>query len=46
MEKIKSSIKASVETKKVWSAPKLQKIDIEQITAASSGGGNDGGVFS
>jgi hypothetical protein len=42
MQETNSSIQAntetSIETKKVWSAPELQKIDIEQITA------NDGGV--
>jgi hypothetical protein len=42
MEKINSSVKASLETKKAWSTPKLQKIDIEQITAASAGPNFDG----
>jgi len=46
MEKINSSVKASLETKKAWSTPKLQKIDIEQITATGIHANFDGGTFS
>jgi hypothetical protein len=35
-------IETSVETRKVWSAPELKKVDIEQITALGGGPTNDG----
>jgi hypothetical protein len=31
----------NVEPRKEWVTPELKKIDIEQITAANSGSGND-----
>jgi hypothetical protein len=31
---VEARIENSIETRKDWSAPELQKIDIEQITAA------------
>ena len=37
MQKMDNSVEASIETKKVWSTPELQKIDIEQITATGPG---------
>jgi hypothetical protein len=35
-------IETNVETRKVWSAPELKKVDIELITAFSGGSGGDG----
>lgn len=34
-----------VETRMPWTAPELKKIDIEEVTAASSGSGDDGGLI-
>jgi hypothetical protein len=33
------------ETRKEWVAPELKKIDVEQITAISTGGGPGDGSF-
>ena len=44
MEKMDNSVETSVETKKVWSTPELQKIDIEQITATNTGVAADTGT--
>jgi hypothetical protein len=40
------SIVETVEPRKDWVAPELKKIDVEAITASSSGTGTDGGSFS
>jgi len=37
-----SFVETNVETRKEWTAPELKKIDIEEITAATSGSGGDG----
>lgn len=39
---VEARIENSIETRKDWSAPELQKIDIEQITAAHVGVTDDG----
>jgi hypothetical protein len=33
------------ENKKVWVAPELKKVGVEQITASNVGSGSDGGSF-
>ena len=39
---VEAKIENSIETRKDWSAPELQKIDIEQITALNAGVTFDG----
>jgi hypothetical protein len=39
---VEAKIENSIETRKDWSAPELQKIDIEQITAIHVGVTSDG----
>ena len=34
-------VETNVEPRKEWAAPELKKIDVEEITAASSGSGGD-----
>jgi hypothetical protein len=34
-------VDVTVESKKEWTAPELKKIDVEEITANSGGGGSD-----
>jgi len=39
---VEARVENSIETRKDWSAPELQKIDIEQITAVNVGITSDG----
>jgi len=34
------------DTRKDWVAPELKKVDVEEITAATTGSGSDGGLYS
>jgi hypothetical protein len=41
---MKNVIKSSREPRKIWTAPELKKIDIEQITAHGGGPNADGNI--
>jgi hypothetical protein len=39
---MKDHLQEVVEIKKPWTAPELKKIDIEEVTGAGTGSGDDG----
>jgi hypothetical protein len=39
---MESFVETNLEPRKEWAAPELKKIDVEEITAATSGSGADG----
>ena len=43
---MESSVELIPETRKEWVAPELKKVDVEEITAGSTGSGGDGGLYS